>query len=230
MKKIEAIIRPHKLEEVREALHDNGIHGMTISEVKGVGRQKGHAEVYRGSEYKIDFFEKNIDVYQLLIQCYLEMNNNVKAIKIIEKIRSNYIKGTSKYNYTDFDENKLAAFQQSLGDKSAALVFTNINNDNSFLIIITNNNIIPVKLINKDEFTITFKVSDFSGSTQERILNSFFEEIAKIKSTYANRRINLESKFSKTLQIEKSSVFELLIRYYYELLKKSFCRYYSINR
>jgi nitrogen regulatory protein PII len=58
MKKIEAIIRPHKLEEVREALHDNGIHGMTITEVKGVGRQKGHAEVYRGSEYKIDFLPK----------------------------------------------------------------------------------------------------------------------------------------------------------------------------
>jgi nitrogen regulatory protein P-II 1 len=58
MKKIEAIIRPHKLEEVREALHDNGVHGMTISEVKGVGRQKGHAEVYRGSEYKIDFLPK----------------------------------------------------------------------------------------------------------------------------------------------------------------------------
>ena len=58
MKKIEAIIRPHKLEEVREALNDNGVHGMTISEVKGVGRQKGHAEVYRGSEYKIDFLPK----------------------------------------------------------------------------------------------------------------------------------------------------------------------------
>jgi nitrogen regulatory protein P-II 1 len=58
MKKIEAIIRPHKLEEVREALLEAGFHGMTILEVKGVGRQKGHTEVYRGSEYKVDFLPK----------------------------------------------------------------------------------------------------------------------------------------------------------------------------
>jgi len=58
MKKIEAIIRPHKLEDVRTALLESGVHGMTISEVKGVGRQKGHTEVYRGSEYKIDFLPK----------------------------------------------------------------------------------------------------------------------------------------------------------------------------
>ena len=58
MKKIEAIIRPHKLEEVREALQESGVHGMTISEVKGVGRQKGHTEVYRGSEYQINFLPK----------------------------------------------------------------------------------------------------------------------------------------------------------------------------
>lgn len=58
MKRIEAIIRPHKLEEVREALLEKGIKGMTIEEVKGFGRQKGHSEVYRGSEYKIDFLPK----------------------------------------------------------------------------------------------------------------------------------------------------------------------------
>jgi nitrogen regulatory protein PII len=58
MKKIEAIIRPHKLEEVREALLDAGIHGMTISEVRGFGRQKGHTETYRGAEYQIDFLPK----------------------------------------------------------------------------------------------------------------------------------------------------------------------------
>jgi nitrogen regulatory protein P-II 1 len=58
MKKIEAIIRPHKLDEVREALLEAGFRGMTISEVKGVGRQKGHTEVYRGSEYKVDFLPK----------------------------------------------------------------------------------------------------------------------------------------------------------------------------
>jgi len=58
MKKIEAIIRPHKLDEVREALLEAGFRGMTIVEVKGVGRQKGHTEVYRGSEYKVDFLPK----------------------------------------------------------------------------------------------------------------------------------------------------------------------------
>ena len=58
MKKIEAIIRPHKLEDVRSALQESGVNGMTISEVKGVGRQKGHTEVYRGSEYKVDFLPK----------------------------------------------------------------------------------------------------------------------------------------------------------------------------
>ena len=58
MKKIEAIVRPHRVDEVRDALQDLGIHGMTITEVKGMGRQKGHTEVYRGSEYQIDFLPK----------------------------------------------------------------------------------------------------------------------------------------------------------------------------
>lgn len=58
MKKIEAIIRPHKVEDVREALVDLGVRGMTIIEVRGMGRQKGHTEVYRGSEYQIDFLPK----------------------------------------------------------------------------------------------------------------------------------------------------------------------------
>ena len=55
MKKIEAIIKPFKLEEVKEALSDLGIEGMTVTEVKGFGRQKGHTEIYRGSEYTVDF-------------------------------------------------------------------------------------------------------------------------------------------------------------------------------
>jgi len=58
MKKIEAIIRPFKLDDVREALMEIGVKGMTLTEVKGYGRQKGHTEVYRGSEYKIDFLPK----------------------------------------------------------------------------------------------------------------------------------------------------------------------------
>jgi len=58
MKKIEAIIKPFKLEDVKEALSGLGIEGMTVSEVKGFGRQKGHTEIYRGSEYTVDFLPK----------------------------------------------------------------------------------------------------------------------------------------------------------------------------
>ena len=58
MKKIEAIIKPFKLTDVKEALHEIGIQGMTVSEVKGFGRQKGHTEIYRGSEYTVDFLPK----------------------------------------------------------------------------------------------------------------------------------------------------------------------------
>jgi len=58
MKKIEAIIKPFKLEDVKEALAEIGVQGMTVSEVKGFGRQKGHTEIYRGSEYTVDFLPK----------------------------------------------------------------------------------------------------------------------------------------------------------------------------
>ena len=58
MKKIEAIIKPFKLQEVKEALNEIGIQGMTVTEVKGFGRQKGHTEIYRGSEYTVDFLPK----------------------------------------------------------------------------------------------------------------------------------------------------------------------------
>jgi len=58
MKKIEAIIKPFKMEDVKEALAEVGIEGMTVSEVKGFGRQKGHTEIYRGSEYTVDFLPK----------------------------------------------------------------------------------------------------------------------------------------------------------------------------
>ena len=58
MRMVVAIIKPHKLEEVKEALNKQGIMGMTVSEVKGFGRQKGHTEIYRGSEYSVDFLPK----------------------------------------------------------------------------------------------------------------------------------------------------------------------------
>ena len=63
MKKIEAIIKPFKLNDVKQALNDIGAQGMTVSEVKGFGRQKGHTEIYRGSEYTVDFLPKlRIDI------------------------------------------------------------------------------------------------------------------------------------------------------------------------
>ena len=58
MKKIEAIIKPFKLDDVKDALHDAGVSGLTVSEVKGFGRQKGHTELYRGAEYVVDFIPK----------------------------------------------------------------------------------------------------------------------------------------------------------------------------
>ena len=58
MKKIEAVIKPFKLDEVKEALHDVGVSGMTVTEAKGFGRQKGHTELYRGAEYVVDFLPK----------------------------------------------------------------------------------------------------------------------------------------------------------------------------
>ncbi len=80
MKKIEAIIRPFKLDDVREALSEIGVRGMTLTEVKGYGRQKGHTELYRGSEYKIDFLPKiKIEI--------------VAADSMVENIVSTIVKG-----------------------------------------------------------------------------------------------------------------------------------------
>ena len=77
MKKIEAIIRPFKLEEVKEALVEEGIRGLTISEVRGYGRQKGHTETYRGSEYRIEFVQK------IKIEVVIE---DSKAEKVVDAI------------------------------------------------------------------------------------------------------------------------------------------------
>ncbi len=79
MKKVEAIIKPFKLEEVKEALTELGITGMTLSEVKGYGRQKGHTEVYRGAEYKVEFNPK--------IKIELVLNSDL-VDKVVEAIRS----------------------------------------------------------------------------------------------------------------------------------------------
>jgi nitrogen regulatory protein P-II 1 len=79
MKKIEAIIRPHKLDEVREALQEIGFRGLTVTEVKGYGRQGGHSEIYRGSEYTINFLPK------VKIEIVCADNDLDKAIDIILK-------------------------------------------------------------------------------------------------------------------------------------------------
>ncbi|MGB7749596.1 MAG: P-II family nitrogen regulator [Verrucomicrobiia bacterium] len=79
MKKIEAIIKPFKLEEVKDALGEVGIEGMTVSEVKGFGRQKGHTEIYRGSEYTVDFLPK------IKIELVVTDQLLTKAVDVISK-------------------------------------------------------------------------------------------------------------------------------------------------
>jgi len=82
MKKVEAIIKPFKLEEVKEALAGLGVEGMTVSEVKGFGRQKGHTEIYRGSEYTVDFLPKiKIEVVLVDSQLAAAVDAIVKAAK-----------------------------------------------------------------------------------------------------------------------------------------------------
>ena len=82
MKKIEAIIKPFKLEEVREALGEVGVEGMTVSEVKGFGRQKGHTEIYRGSEYTVDFLPKiKLEIVLDDAQCEAAVEAIVKAAR-----------------------------------------------------------------------------------------------------------------------------------------------------
>src|ERR1035437_1416526 len=82
MKKIEAIVKPFKLEEIKEALGEIGVTGMTVTEVKGFGRQKGHTEIYRGSEYTVDFLPKiKIDVVLEDQQLPAAVDAIVKAAK-----------------------------------------------------------------------------------------------------------------------------------------------------
>ncbi len=79
MVKIEAVIKPHKLEDVQKALLEMGIQGMTVSEVKGFGRQKGHTEMYRGAEYRVDFVPK------LLVTVAVAETLMEQAVNAIEK-------------------------------------------------------------------------------------------------------------------------------------------------
>lgn len=98
MKKIEAIIRPFKLDEVKEALIEEGVRGMTISEVRGYGRQKGHKEVYRGSEYQIDFVPK------IKIEIVVVDEISEKVIDVILKTAKTGQVGDGKIFVTDIKD------------------------------------------------------------------------------------------------------------------------------
>jgi nitrogen regulatory protein P-II 1 len=80
MRKIEAIVKPFKLDEIKEALSKIGVKGMTLSEVKGFGRQKGHKEVYRGAEYQVDFVPK------LKMEIVVDEDMSDKAIETIKEV------------------------------------------------------------------------------------------------------------------------------------------------
>jgi nitrogen regulatory protein PII len=98
MKKIEAIIKPFKLEEVKEALLDLGIEGMTVSEVKGFGRQRGHTEIYRGAEYTVDFLHK-IKIEVVLADSIVEN----ATVAIVESAKTGKI-GDGKVFVYNIDE------------------------------------------------------------------------------------------------------------------------------
>jgi nitrogen regulatory protein PII len=98
MKKIEAIIKPFKLEEVKDALGGIGVEGMTVTEVKGFGRQKGHTEIYRGSEYTVDFLPK------IKIEIVVADNEKDSAVATIMKAAKTGKIGDGKVFVSSIDE------------------------------------------------------------------------------------------------------------------------------
>ncbi|AMM40041.1 nitrogen regulatory protein P-II 1 [Candidatus Desulfofervidus auxilii] len=98
MKKIEAIIKPFKLDEVKEALTEIGIQGMTVTEVRGFGRQKGHTEIYRGAEYVVDFLPK------IKIEIVVPDNLVLKTLEIIQHSASTGKMGDGKIFVFPVDE------------------------------------------------------------------------------------------------------------------------------
>ena len=98
MKKIEAIIKPFKLDEVKEALADVGVLGLTVTEVKGFGRQKGHTELYRGAEYVVDFLPK------VKIEVVLSDEMVTKALEAIERSAKTGRIGDGKIFVSSVDE------------------------------------------------------------------------------------------------------------------------------
>ena len=98
MKKIEAIIKPFKLEDVKEALSEAGVQGMTVTEVKGFGRQKGHTEIYRGSEYTVDFLPK------VKIEVVVEDGRQEAVVDAIVKAANTGKIGDGKVFVSDVEE------------------------------------------------------------------------------------------------------------------------------
>ena len=98
MKKIEAIIEPFKLDDVKESLAEIGVQGMTVSEVRGFGRQRGHTEVYRGAEYEVDFVPK------LKLEVVVDSEVASQVIKVIEERARTGAIGDGKIFVTTLDE------------------------------------------------------------------------------------------------------------------------------
>ena len=98
MRKIEAIIKPFKLDEVKEGLMEIGVKGMTVTEVKGFGRQKGHTEIYRGAEYRVDFVPK------IKIEVVVAADMVAEAVKVIEQKAKTGAIGDGKIFVSPVDE------------------------------------------------------------------------------------------------------------------------------
>lgn len=98
MRKVEAIIKPFKLDEVKEALNEIGIQGITVSEVKGFGRQKGHTELYRGAEYVVDFIPK------IKMEIIVTDDMAAKVVEVIEGAAKTGRIGDGKIFVTPIDE------------------------------------------------------------------------------------------------------------------------------
>jgi nitrogen regulatory protein P-II 1 len=109
MKKVEAIIKPFKLDEVKEALHEVGIQGITVTEAKGFGRQKGHTELYRGAEYVVDFLPK-VKIEVVMDDALVE-----RAIEAIQQAAHTGRIGDGKIFVTTVDE----AIRIRTGEKGA---------------------------------------------------------------------------------------------------------------
>ena len=107
MKKVEAIIKPFKLEDVKEALSEVGVQGMTVTEVKGFGRQKGHTEIYRGSEYTVDFLPK------VKLEIVVEAEDAEKVVEAIVKTANTGKIGDGKVFVSPIEE----AIRIRTGDK-----------------------------------------------------------------------------------------------------------------